>query len=143
MTKNNLTAHLKWLLQQGSSLYPSLSPSAHEFHSTADQTHPTAPVPASGVLASQPEGIRIDDLQPSIRSAATSNVKEKEEADSDTEMARLLLTPGSGRKPRMLSLAKDSVPPTPKPFKSSQSAKSPARKREDVSGTRTKGTVKV
>ncbi|OOF98926.1 hypothetical protein ASPCADRAFT_162746 [Aspergillus carbonarius ITEM 5010] len=138
MTKNNLTAHLKWLLQQGSSLYPSLSPSAHEFHSTADQTHPTAPVPASGVLASQPEGIRIDDLQPSIRSAATSNVKEKEEADSDTEMARLLLTPGSGRKPRMLSLAKDSVPPTPKPFKSSQSAKSPARKREDVSGTRTK-----
>ncbi|OJJ77846.1 hypothetical protein ASPBRDRAFT_50678 [Aspergillus brasiliensis CBS 101740] len=134
MTKNNLAAHLKWLLQQGPSLYPSLSPSAHEYHNnTADRNQPTAPVPPVGALAHQPEDITItiDDLQPEVNPAETDHVDEEAEVDSDAEMARLLLTPASTRKPRMLSLSKDAGAPTPKPFKSSQSVKSPSKGREN------------
>ncbi|KAI2886947.1 hypothetical protein CBS147343_3097 [Aspergillus niger] len=127
-------AHLKWLLQQGPSLYPSLSPSAHESHNnTADRNQPTAPVPPAGTLAHQPEDIPFptDDLQPEVKPADTDHVDEKAEVDSDTEMARLLLTPASARKPRMLSLSKDAGAPTPKPLKSSQSVKSPFKGREN------------
>ncbi|PYH91967.1 recQ family helicase MusN [Aspergillus ellipticus CBS 707.79] len=47
-------------------------------------------------------------------------------------MARLRLTPGSGRKPRMLSLENGSVAHTPKPSKSRRTAETPARKSEAV-----------
>lgn len=145
MTKNNLAAHLKWLLQQGPALYPSLSPSAHEYHNnTADRNQPTAPVPPAGALAHQPEDITIaiDDLQPEAKPAETGHVDGKAEVDSDEEMARLLLTPASARKPRMLSLSKDAGAPTPKPLKSSQSVNSPSKGRENGLGRVTKGTVK-
>ncbi|PYH37379.1 RecQ family helicase MusN [Aspergillus neoniger CBS 115656] len=137
MTKNNLAAHLKWLLQQGPALYPSLSPSAHEYHNnTADRNQPTAPVPPAGALAHQPEDITIaiNDLQPEAKPADTGHVDGKAEVDSDEEMARLLLTPASARKPRMLSLSKDAGAPTPKPLKSSQSVNSPSKGRENGLG---------
>ncbi|KKK27278.1 hypothetical protein ARAM_001944 [Aspergillus rambellii] len=127
MTKNNLKAHLKWLLDQGPSLYPVLTPSAWESH--VDQSPSlNDPIPTYSPTASQIGGVSIKDSQP----ATATNIKNLNDGIgvvSDTDMARLLFAPQSAIKPRMLSRAKDSSPNNPmKPLKAAATS-SPTRQR--------------
>lgn len=104
MTKNNLAVHLKWLLKQGPSLYPSLttgSPQIERDNRTFQQ-----PIP------------------PSDRNETLEAIPEDGDDVTGEEMAKLMLAPSSGSKPRMLSRSdprSESTPPTAKKLPSSRS----------------------
>lgn len=110
MTRNNLTTHLKWLLQQGPSLYPSLTPSVREngkdivapnlsqAQLVLDQPGASSGFGAEGDLERIP-GIFANDTG---TDDADANI-------NDTDMARLLIAPQSTSKPRLLSSSKKSV----------------------------------
>jgi bloom syndrome protein len=80
MTKNNLGAHLKWLLTQGKPLCP---PLAQTSLPERDNRAPVQPIP------------------PADEFAALDDILEDVEDETDEAMARLL--PQSASKPRMLS----------------------------------------
>ncbi|KAJ5089943.1 Bloom syndrome protein [Penicillium argentinense] len=82
MTKNNLAKHLKWLLKQGPSLYPSLISETPVEQSTRVPQQPTPP-----------------DETPEIPDEILEDVDDA----TDKTMARLMLCPSSESKPRMLS----------------------------------------
>lgn len=92
MTKNNLASHLKWLLKQGPSLYPSLTaePSVVE-QSTRFSQQPTPP-----------DEFEIPD-----------EILEDPDDVTDETMARLMLCPSSESKPRMLTHADKKPDATP------------------------------
>jgi bloom syndrome protein len=94
MTKTNLASHLKWLLNQGPSLYPSL---------TSD-----TPVIERGNRVSQ---------QPTPPSDVERDIPDEEFEDcdnvTDESMARLMLAPQSASKPRMLSHPNNKLESTP------------------------------
>ena len=102
MTKNNLASHLKWLLKQGPSLYPSLTTEAPVVEqSTRVSQQPTPP-----------EEFEIPD-----------GILEDADDVTDDTMARLMLCPSSESKPRMLSQADkkyQSTPTTSKKLSTSQ-----------------------
>lgn len=132
MTKNNLTAHLKWLLQQGHALYPSLVSSEHEYQNnttSARSALPLFPVTTLPTLTAQIHGsFAIDDSEPTRGIQDQTDLNNDGEIDSESEeMARLVLTPGSGRKPRMLCLSKDSPNQTPKASKHRLAPEAPAK----------------
>ncbi|KAF7712846.1 DNA helicase [Penicillium ucsense] len=92
MTKNNLAVHLKWLLQQGPSLYPTLSTDIPT--ETANRVpHQRAPPPDDIQLLDQLVE-DLDDLE-------------------DENMARLMLAPSSGSKSKMLSRGDTWLPSSP------------------------------
>ncbi|RAL16268.1 RecQ family helicase MusN [Aspergillus homomorphus CBS 101889] len=127
MTKNNLTAHLKWLLQQGPALYPSLVSSEHEYQNNTASTRSALPVSAVATLptsTTQTDGpLAIGDSQPTRGAAGINSFSDDVEIDSDSEeMARLALTPGSGRKPRMLCLSQQPLKRTPNSSKHGRAA---------------------
>ncbi|KAL5358700.1 hypothetical protein BJX96DRAFT_163931 [Aspergillus floccosus] len=97
MTRNNLEAHLKWLLKQGPSLYPSLSAPAHEEHprirSVASAHAPEVPVAETTINDSQ---------QHAEESVDAEVLGDGTELTSDANMARLRLAPQSARKSRLL-----------------------------------------
>ncbi|KAL4788349.1 hypothetical protein BJX76DRAFT_175470 [Aspergillus varians] len=123
MTKSNLKTHLKWLLDQGPSLYPVLTPPAWEPHVNSNESH-SNPVPTLNLIASQTEELSIKDSQPVLE---TSVKNDGFEVDSDTDMARLLLAPPSASKPRMLSCTKESPGSARKSAKSTTLTHSPSR----------------
>lgn len=130
MTKNNLAAHLRWLLNQGPSLYPSLTPSQ-----PANQTVDIANRSASD-RTNLPEGrhdIGAVGQQENTESGLGHSGRDEPELkdNSDADMARLALAPNSASKPRMLSLANNS---------SSRTPKTPGRQGLDVSPSRGGGT---
>ncbi|RAH85936.1 ATP-dependent DNA helicase [Aspergillus japonicus CBS 114.51] len=132
MTKNNLTAHLKWLLQQGPALYPSLVSSEHEYQNnttSARSALPLSPLTTLPTSTAQIDGpFAIDDSQPTRGIEDQTNFNNDGDIDSESEeMARLVLTPGSGRKPRMLCLSKDSPSQTPKASKHRLAAEATAQ----------------
>ena len=111
MTRNNLQSHLKWLLGQGPSLYPSLTPAAGDNRDpTSDRSRTdTRPPPAInatnddiGDIATRDSQLVLDD-----------NAAESGDLIPDDDMARLMFAPQSASKPRMLSRAKSSVSSPP------------------------------
>jgi len=114
MTKSNLATHLRWLVKQGPSLYPSLTPSAHE---TWDDTCTRNPAPAEPISTLDQTGTgsgfgRDSDLERipgTIVEDTGSN-----DADADTNMARLQFAPQSANKPRLLSSSKKPFERTPR-----------------------------
>lgn len=106
MTKNNLDVHLQWLLDQGPSLYPSLTSFAQEIQNSASRQPTTRPQPAdSNASIDRLGSIDVGDSQV-VREVIISEEKDDggnvTEAD-DTNMARLLLAPQSASKSRLLS----------------------------------------
>ncbi|KAL4921543.1 hypothetical protein BDW62DRAFT_130314 [Aspergillus aurantiobrunneus] len=136
MTKSNLKTHLKWLLDQGPSLYPVLTPPAWESHVNPDGSHSDS-VPALNSIASQTGDLSIKDSQPAIGGTVKNHVDDEIEIDSDTDMARLLLAPPSASKPRVLSCNKESPGSTQKSPKVTTLAHSPS-KREATQTPRSK-----
>ncbi|KAJ5125766.1 Bloom syndrome protein [Penicillium atrosanguineum] len=104
MTKNNLASHLKWLLNQGPSLYLSLTTDTPliERDNRASQ-QPTPPFDESD----EPDEIFED----------CNDV-------TDENMARLMLAPQSASKPRMLSHPDKTLERTPSTSKKLSSSKS-------------------
>lgn len=106
MTKNNLASHLKWLLKQGPSLYPSL---------TAESPVVDQPTTRFSQQPTPPEEFeKLDEIL--------------EDADdvSDETMARLMLCPSSESKPRMLIQADKKHDATPSTSKKPSSARNMA-----------------
>lgn len=108
MTKNNLSTHLKWLLKQGPSLYPSLTPSAHENQNNANARNPARGQPTS---AQDQAGIdsrsgRDVDSERILETFVDDIGDNNAEVKTDTNMARLLFAPQSASKPRLLSSSK-------------------------------------
>ncbi|KAL3460449.1 hypothetical protein BJX64DRAFT_184819 [Aspergillus heterothallicus] len=134
MTRSNLKTHLKWLLDQGSSLYPVLTPPAWESPVNSNDPY-NNPIPTSNLIASETEESSIKDSQPDLSTNRKSDVIEEIEV-SDTEMARLALAPLSASKPRMFTQMKGS-PAARKP----SSARSPMR-REPTQTPRSSKRVK-
>lgn len=135
MTKNNLAVHLKWLLKQGPSLYPSLIPSERD-NQIAHVDH--------GIAPDQPtrqwnvSGTDLAGSQANIRTTIQNTVRNGTDVNDDEEMARLVLAPHSSSKPRMLSLANDASSRTPKASGGWSVEESPTRER----GTQRKNAAK-
>lgn len=109
MTKNNLAIHLRWLLQQGPSLYPSIDPPSQ------------CPVPADGeggkIVAGPNDQIAVDLSEGEATATAVDDCQtvavpliqelpgDDEESNSTKDMARLAFAPqsASSSKRRMLS----------------------------------------
>lgn len=110
MTKNNLTTHLKWLLKQGPSLYPSLTLSAHENRNNANNQNPPHVRP---ILEQPTVDIELGkEGHPDSIAGTFVKGTGADDADvkvDDTNMARLLLAPQSANKPRLLSSPKEPV----------------------------------
>ncbi|KAL2809662.1 hypothetical protein BJX63DRAFT_345896 [Aspergillus granulosus] len=107
MTRSNLKTHLKWLLDQGPSLYPVLTPPVWESHVNPNNSYNNT-VPTLNLIASQTEEPSIKDSQLVPHTNIKNDVIEEIVLDSDTEMARLMLAPPSASKPRMLTQMKES-----------------------------------
>ncbi|KAL3471879.1 hypothetical protein BJX99DRAFT_14446 [Aspergillus californicus] len=127
MTRTNLEFHLEWLLDQGPSLYPVLSPPAWESHVNTNSSFANSG-PVLDLVASQTEELSIKDSQPNFEPLVTNNANDGYEVDPDTDMARLMLIPPSASKPRMLSQAQESPNSTRKPLKTAISMKSLAKR---------------
>ncbi|GMG01040.1 unnamed protein product [Aspergillus oryzae] len=113
MTRHNLEVHLKWLLQQGPSLYPSLSPSARENRNSIREIHTqNRLIPALHATGNQVPEIAIGDSQP-LQKKPVDNVEKDFEVESDEDMARLLMAPQSASKPRLFSRPTDAVNRSP------------------------------
>ncbi|GMG22703.1 unnamed protein product [Aspergillus oryzae] len=113
MTRHNLEVHLKWLLQQGPSLYPSLSPSARENRNSIRENHTqNRLIPALHATGNQVPEIAIGDSQP-LQKKPVDNVEKDFEVESDEDMARLLMAPQSASKPRLFSRPTDAVNRSP------------------------------
>lgn len=114
MTKSNLATHLRWLVKQGPSLYPSLTPSAHETRDDITTRNPAPALPISalgqtGAGSSFGRDSDLDRIPGTIVEDTGSN-----DADADTNMARLQFAPQSASKPRLLSSSKKPFEGTPK-----------------------------
>lgn len=101
MTKNNLAVHLKWLLKQGPSLYPSLTSAGDNqiVHVDSDiaSDRRDRQWDVCGTDFAGPQGITATTIRnPEANDTVVSD---------DEDMARLALAPHSASKPRMLSLA--------------------------------------
>jgi bloom syndrome protein len=104
MTKNNLAVHLKWLLKQGPSLYPTLS---------ADNP----PIDSGSRVSQQP-------TPSSDETEFLDQLLEDAEDLKDDNMARLMLAPSSESKPRMLSRGDTRPPSSPTTVKKPSSSRS-------------------
>ncbi|KAL4817282.1 hypothetical protein BDW67DRAFT_183948 [Aspergillus spinulosporus] len=102
MTRSNFKTHLKWLLDQGPSLYPVLTRPAWDTHvNSADSQD--KPVPILNLIESNQE-LSVKDSQPILESVINDPADDVIDIESDTDMARLMLGhQSSARKPRMLS----------------------------------------
>ncbi|KAL4803758.1 hypothetical protein BDV18DRAFT_144376 [Aspergillus unguis] len=135
MTRSNLKSHLKWLLDQGPSLYPVLTPPAWESHVTVNPTDPhSVSEPTLNLVESQTEGLSIGDSQPAHGSNFDNHADDVIKVDSDEDMARLFLGSSSASKPRMLS--KESPDSVRKALKSSSPP--PLSKRESTQTPRSR-----
>ncbi|KAL4979049.1 hypothetical protein BDW66DRAFT_148541 [Aspergillus desertorum] len=102
MTKSNLKTHLKWLLDQGRSLNPILTPRAWESHVNPLDSHSNS-VATLNLIENQTEELSIKDSQPILESTVNDFTGDVIDIDSDTDMARLMLSsPSSASKTRML-----------------------------------------
>lgn len=141
MTKSNLKTHLKWLLDQGPSLYPALTPLAWESYVKPNDSY-SNPAPKLNLIASQTEDLRIKDSQPAFE-ATVDQADDGFEAYSDADMARLMLAPPSASKPRMLSCTQES-PGTSRKISRTANLPQSTPKRETTQTPRSKkvkGTV--
>jgi bloom syndrome protein len=134
MTRSNLNIHLKWLLDQGPSLYPVLTPPAWESHVNPNNSYSNT-APTLSLVASQPEEFSITNSQSFLQTDIKNDAIDEIELDSDPEMARLMLAPSSASKPRMLSQKKESPGSTQK----SPKARSPTKREVTQTPSRTKG----
>ncbi|KAJ0426520.1 hypothetical protein BJY00DRAFT_272372 [Aspergillus carlsbadensis] len=134
MTRSNLEIHLKWLLDQGPSLYPVLTPLMWESRGNSNNSYSNT-VPTLSLLASQTEELSLRNSQPALQTDAKNDVIDEIELDSDTEMARLMLAPPSASKPRMLSQNKES----PGSARKSPKTRSPTKREVTQTPSRTKG----
>ena len=109
MTKNNLAIHLRWLLQQGPSLYPSINPSSQcpepadgegDRIITGQNDQTVVDVPECEVTST-----RVEDRQTFVVPPTQETSGDGEESDSNGDMARLVFAPQStsSSKRRMLS----------------------------------------
>ncbi|PLN81786.1 RecQ family helicase MusN [Aspergillus taichungensis] len=131
MTRNNLQSHLKWLLGQGPSLYPSLTPAAGDNRdptsgrSRSDTRPPQARIATNddiGDIATRDSQLVLDD-----------NAAQPEDLTPDDDMARLMFAPQSASKPRMLSRAKSSVSSPPSVANGSGIVETPKVRKEALS----------
>lgn len=134
MTKNNLAANIKWLLKQGPSLYPSLTPSAQEKQNDANVRNIARAQASSTVdhlVDSGRDPNRDGDLE-RILGTFVDDAEEndaKVESDDDTNMARLFFAPRSTGKCRLLSTFNTSSSETPKARNEHGPEKSPSEQR--------------
>lgn len=141
MTRHNLEVHLKWLLQQGPSLYPSLSPSARENRNSIRENHTkNRLIPALHATGNQVPEIAIGDSQP-LQKKPVDNVEKDSEVESDEDMARLLMAPQSASKPRLFSRPTDAVNRSPSKVNGRTHAESPTRRREALKSPTVKSMV--
>ncbi|KAL4739632.1 hypothetical protein BDV11DRAFT_169927 [Aspergillus similis] len=107
MTRSNLKTHLNWLLDQGPSLYPVLTPLAWDSHVNPTNSQ-SNPAPILNLIGGHQE-LSVKDSQPIFESVINDPADDVIDIESDTDMARLMLDhPLSASKPRMLS-AKESL----------------------------------
>ncbi|KAE8421686.1 hypothetical protein BDV36DRAFT_304392 [Aspergillus pseudocaelatus] len=140
MTRHNLEVHLKWLLQQGPSLYPSLSLSVRDSRNSIRENHTqNRPIPALHATGNQVPKIAIGDSQP-LQNSSVDNADKGFEVESDEDMARLLLAPQSANKPRIFSRPTDAVNGSPSKPNGRTHAQSPTRQREARKSPTIKGT---
>ncbi|KAE8367821.1 hypothetical protein BDV27DRAFT_154575 [Aspergillus caelatus] len=140
MTRHNLEVHLKWLLQQGPSLYPSLSLSVRDSRNSIRENHTqNRPIPALHATGNQVPEIAIGDSQP-LQNSSVDNADKGFEVESDEDMARLLLAPQSANKPRIFSRPTDAVNGSPSKPNGRTHAQSPTRQREARKSPAIKGT---
>ncbi|KAL6234715.1 hypothetical protein BDW75DRAFT_240831 [Aspergillus navahoensis] len=103
MTKSNLKTHLEWLLDQGPSLYPVLTPSAWEPDVNPIDSQGNSD-PTFNLIETQTKELSIKDSQPILEPTANDLTDDVIDIDSDSDMARLMLGPlSSAVKPRLLS----------------------------------------
>lgn len=128
MTRNNLQSHLKWLLGQGPSLYPSLTPAAGDSRDPTSGGSRTDTRPPRTINATNDEigDIDIRDSQPVLH----GNAGKREDLTSDNDMARLMFAPQSASKPRMLSRSKSSVASPPSVSNGSGVVETPRSRKE-------------
>ncbi|KAB8235234.1 RecQ family helicase MusN [Aspergillus alliaceus] len=128
MTRHNLEVHLKWLLAQGPSLYPSLSPSARQNRSSIKESlSQNPPIPTLRAPGSQVLEIAGDSQH--THENSVGNVGDNTEVKSDADMARLLFAPQSANKPRLFSCSTDAVPRSPRESEDCTHDQSPTRQR--------------
>lgn len=110
MTNNNLAVHLKWLLKQGPSLYPSLSAStldyrqiaAHAGDQSVTNTHQITGQSVPEVVSARVLGNQVHTTTAS-RPVEEKTLGDGLEAATDSNMARLVLAPSSATKHAKLS----------------------------------------
>ncbi|KNG83175.1 recQ family helicase MusN [Aspergillus nomiae NRRL 13137] len=140
MTRHNLEVHLKWLLQQGPAIYPSLSPSARENRNSTRENHTQyQPTPALNATGNRVPEIAIGDSQP-LQNNSVDNADKRPEVESDEDMARLLLAPQSASKPRLFSRSTGAVTGSPSKPNGRPPAQSPTRRREVLKSPAIKST---
>lgn len=112
MTKNNLSSHLKWLLKQGPSLYPSLTPSARDLENDSIARNRAVDELATTVDITEPDLVydSVKDSQIIATDLADESATNDEVTDN-AKMARLLFDPQSAKQPRMLSSSRDAKTP--------------------------------
>lgn len=106
MTKNNLKVHLKWLLDQGPSLYPSLNSSTRNgilFDQSVRADRPVVTSPSVHIPQSTVE-VGIEDT-------ANNDPEVKSDVESDLDMGRLSFAPQSASRPRMLLFQNNDASP--------------------------------
>lgn len=140
MTRHNLEVHLKWLLDQGPSLYPSLSPSARvpDDISASQRLAGNPPIPTPDAPVGQVAAGALDDTQSVQDTFLDDDLEAGAGTETDINMARLLFAPESSRKPRLLSHSKDQVPKTPN---GRSSLESPTSNRMILPQTSAKGNI--
>lgn len=138
MTKNNLATHLRWLLKQGPSLYPSLTPSAHEIRDDTTSTRNPAPAQPTRPHADSSLG-RDSDLERILGTIV--DITGSNDAEIDTNMARLLFAPQSASKPRLLSSSKKPSEGTPKASLERIPEQSPTEQRRKQPQDAIKGAI--
>lgn len=141
MTRHNLEVHLKWLLKQGPSLYPSLSPSPRVSSDVSAAQRPAGnpSIPTPNAPAGQIASSAIDDTESAQDTFVDDDLEVGAGTESDINMARLLFAPSSSRKPRLLSQSKDPIPGLPKTPNARSSLDTPKPSRTGLPQTSAKG----
>ncbi|PLB55643.1 ATP-dependent DNA helicase [Aspergillus steynii IBT 23096] len=142
MTRHNLEVHLKWLLDQGPSLYPSLSPSARVPNdlSASQRLAGNPSVPTPNVSVAQIAAGASDDTQSVQDTFVDDDLEAGAGTEPDINMARLLFAPDSSKKPRLLSHSKDPISGLPKTPNGRSSLDTPKSSRKVLPQTSAKGS---
>lgn len=139
MTKNNLKVHLKWLLDQGPSLYPSLNPSTRNGLLLNQSVRAERPV-----VTSPSVHIPLSTVEVGIEDTANNDTEVRSDVESDLDMGRLSFAPRSTSRPQMLLFQNNDASPRISKIPSRLSdERSPVKPRSSQPKSVIKGIVTV